>query len=153
MKPIEVSVQVEQPREEVFAFLDVMANHEPFTNHMLVDWSYSGPAAGVGAQARMRANVPGPKDWAEMTVIDGEAPSRIVEQAVSAGGKRRTQGTYTLHELPGGGTDVRFELRYLEMPLPDRALSPLLRAWLARANARAMTRLGEQLAGGATPAP
>ena len=153
MKPIEVSVQVDQPREEVFAFLDVMANHEPFTNHMLVDWSYSGPASGIGAKARMRANVPGPKDWAEMTVVDGEAPSRIVEQAVSAKGKRRTQGTYTLHERPGGGTDVRFELRYLEMPLSDRILSPLLRAWLGRANARAMERLGERLAGGAAPAP
>ena len=81
----------------------------------------------------MRANLPGPKDLSEMTVIDGEAPSRIVEQAVSAGGKRRTQGTYTLHELPGGGTDVRFELRYLEMPRSTGLLSPLLRVWLAKA--------------------
>jgi hypothetical protein len=145
MKPIDVSVQVEQSREEVFAFLDVMANHELFTDHMLVDWSYSGPASGIGAKARMRANLPGPKDFSDMTVVDGEAPSRIVEQAVSAKGKRRTQGTYTLHELPGGGTEIRFELRYLEMPAIDKLLSPLLRAWLAKANARAMERLEETL--------
>lgn len=56
MKPTVVSVQVDRPRDEVFAFLDVLSNHEPFTNHMLVDWSYEGPAAGVGARARMRAN-------------------------------------------------------------------------------------------------
>jgi hypothetical protein len=148
MKPIEVSVQVSQSRETVFAFLDVTANHEPFTNHMLVDWSYSGPASGVGAKARMRPNLPGPKDWSDMTVVDAEVPSRIVEQAVSAKGKRRTQGTYTLHQRPDGGTDVRFELRYLEMPALDRLLSPLLRAWLVRANARAMDRLGETLAAG-----
>ena len=29
------SIDVPQPREQVFDFLDVMANHEPFTNHML----------------------------------------------------------------------------------------------------------------------
>jgi len=80
-----------------------------------------------------------------MTVIDGEAPSRIVEQAVSAKGKRRTQGTYTLHELPGGGTDVRFELRFVETPALDKVLSPALRRWLEKANARAMERLGETL--------
>ena len=62
MKPIHVSVRVDRPREEVFAFLDVLANHEQFCDHMLVDWSFSGPAAGVGARARMRANAPGPKD-------------------------------------------------------------------------------------------
>ncbi len=148
MQPINVSVQVQQPREQVFAFLDVMANHEPFTDHMLIDWSYSGPASGVGAKARMRANLPGPKDWSEMTVIEGEAPSRIVEQAVSAKGKRRTQGTYTLHELHGGGTDIRFELRMLEMPALDRLVSPLLRRWLLKANSRAMERLGESFASG-----
>ena len=148
MQPIEVSVQVEQAREDVFAFLDVMANHEPFTDHMLVDWSYSGPASGVGAKARMRANLPGPKDFSEMTVIEAEAPSRIVEQAVSGKGKRRTQGTYTLHELPGGGTEIRFELQILEMPALDKLIAPLLRRWLVKANARAMERLGESFASG-----
>ncbi len=43
MKPITVTTTVPRPREEVFAFLDVLGNHEPFTNHMLVDWSLSGP--------------------------------------------------------------------------------------------------------------
>src|SRR3954452_21416963 len=39
VQPIVVTTSSAHPREEVFAFLDVMANHEPFTNHMLVDWS------------------------------------------------------------------------------------------------------------------
>lgn len=90
---------------------------------------------------RPREEVPGPKDWADMEVIASEAPSTTVEQAVSAKGKRRTQGTYTLTPAPGGGTDVQFELRYLDMPLPDKLLSPLLRAWLQRANQKAMDRL------------
>ena len=44
MKPVRVSTEVPFPREEVFDFLDVTANHEPFTDHVLRDWEYSGPA-------------------------------------------------------------------------------------------------------------
>ena len=141
MKPIVVTTHLQRPREEVFAFLDVLANHEQFTDHMLVDWTLSGPPAGVGAKARLRANLPGPKDWADMEVIASEPPSTNVEQAVSAKGRRRTQGTYTLTPAPDGGTDVQFELRFLDTPLPDRLLGPLLRGWLKRANQKAMDRL------------
>ena len=145
MKPIEVSVHVDRPREEVFAFLDVLGNHEQFCDHMLVDWTLSGPPAGVGARARLRANVPGPKDWSDMEVKVSEAPRTTVEEAVGAKGRRRTRGTYVLDEAPGGGTDVRFTLEYLEAPAQERVLMPLLRMWLQRANAKAMVRLGETL--------
>lgn len=146
MKPITVGVRVEQPREQVFAFLDVLSNHMQFTDHMLTDWSFSGPAAGVGAKARMRANVPGPPQWADMEVMTSEAPVMTVEEAVGANGHRRTRGTYTLEELPDGATNVRFELSYLAMPPSERMAAPLVRAWLKRANAKAMRRLGDTLA-------
>ena len=144
MKPIVVSTTLPGPREDVYAFLDVLANHEPFTNHMLVDWTVSGPATGVGAKARMRANAPGPKQWIDMEVVSASAPATIVEEAVSAGGKRRTRGTYTLTERPDGATDVQFQLEYLAMPASEKLMTPLLRAWLSRANAKAMERLAEQ---------
>jgi hypothetical protein len=124
-----------------------MANHEPFTDHMLVDWSYDGPPTGVGARARMRANAPGPQTWIVMEVVAASAPSTIVEEAVSAGGARRTRGTYTLSDRAGGGTDIRFQLEYLAMPRSERLATPLLRAWLKRANARAMRRLHQTLSG------
>jgi hypothetical protein len=145
MKPISVSTRVDRPRDEVFAFLDVLANHQPFTDHMLVEWSFSGPAAGVGARARMHADVPGPKDWMEMEVKESRAPVTTVEEAVSANGRRRTRGTYTLDELPGGGTHVRFDLTFLETPLRDRLLVPLTRPWLRRGNEKAMQRLRQAL--------
>ena len=146
MKPINVSTTVPKPREEVYAFLDVLGNHAPFTDHMLTDWSVSGPASGVGARARMRANTPGPQTWIDMEVVAAQPPERIVEKAVSGNGKRRTRGTYTLADAPGGGTDVRFELVYEQAPLAERLLSPLLRAWLLRGNQKAMDRLRETLA-------
>jgi uncharacterized protein YndB with AHSA1/START domain len=146
MKPIRVSTTVEQPREEVFAFLDVLANHEAFTDHMLVDWSFSGPAAGVGARSRLRANLPGPKDWAELEVLDAEPPATIVEETVGAGGRRRTRGTYRLTDLPAGGTRVEFELAFLAVPGRERLVLPPLRAWLRRGNEKAMRRLAQSLA-------
>jgi hypothetical protein len=83
MKPISVSVRVDRPREDVFAFLDVLADHAQFTDHMLVDWSFDGPAAGS---------------------------------------------------------------QYLEAPPSERLAMPLIRAYLKRANAKTMRRLGETLA-------
>jgi uncharacterized protein YndB with AHSA1/START domain len=151
MKPITVSTTVPQPREEVYAFLDVLGNHEPFTNHMLVDWTLSGPRTGVGAKARMRSNTPGPKQWADMEVIDATPGERIVEQAVGAKGRRRTEGTYTLRDAPDGGTDVRFEFRYLEAPASERLMMPLLRSYLQRGNQKAMERLHETLTAGGRP--
>ena len=144
MKPIVVTTTLDRPRAEVYEFLDVLANHEPFTNHMLVDWSVDGPAAGVGAKARMRAKAPGPKQWIDMEVVAATPGTTITEEAVSAGGKRKTRGTYTLSDRPDGGTDVRFQLEYLAMPAGEKLMAPVLRAWLQRANAKAMERLREQ---------
>jgi hypothetical protein len=145
MKPISVSVRVDRPREEVFAFLDVLANHVQFTDHMLIDWSFDGPAAGVGGKARERANMPG-EQWMETEVLESVPPIRTVEETVGANGKRRTRGTYTLEELPGDATEIHFQLEYLETPGSERLAAPLIRAYMKRANAKAMRRLGEALA-------
>lgn len=151
MKPVTTSVRIDRPREDVFSFLDVLANHEQFTDHMLVDWSFEGPAAGVGGKARMRAKVPG-EQWMELEVLESVRPVRTVEVTVGAHGKRRTRGTYTLDETPDGATDVHFQLEYLRAPLSERLRGPLIHAYMRRANAQAMRRLGQTLARPAEPA-
>src|SRR4051794_7149753 len=125
MKPIVVFTTTDRPREEVYEFLDVLGNHEPFTDHMLVDWKLDGPPRGVGAKARMRANAPGPETWIDMEVVAATPGETIVEEAVSAGGKRRTRGTYTLADRPEGGTEIRFQLEYLAMPTAEMLASPV----------------------------
>ena len=153
MQPVTVSVTVERPRDEVYAFLDVLGNHEPFTNHFLLDWSLDGPAAGVGAKARMRGKAPGGQsEWMDMEVVEAVAPERIVERAVSGGGTRRTRGTYRLTALGEHRTEVEFELVYEHAPAGDRMLAPVVRAWLRKVNGRAMERLGEQLTSDRVPA-
>ena len=54
MKPVRVSIDVPQPREQVYDFLDVMSNHEPFTDHILKRWNYSGPDRGSAPRLRSR---------------------------------------------------------------------------------------------------
>ena len=80
-----------------------------------------------------------------MEVVESRRPERIVERTIGAGGRRRTRGTYTLTDAPGGGTHVQFELAFERIPLWERPLMLLLRPWLERGNRKAMGRLRETL--------
>jgi Polyketide cyclase / dehydrase and lipid transport len=99
----------------------------------------------VGAKARMRVKSPGPDDWLEMEVIEAEPPRTTTEESVSAKGRRRTRGTYTLERLPDGGTHITFELAWLQAPLTERLAAPLARSVVRRANARSLERLAQTL--------
>ncbi|MFZ1995874.1 MAG: SRPBCC family protein [Solirubrobacteraceae bacterium] len=145
MKPVRVTTDVPQPIDEVYDFLDVMANHEPFTDHILRDWEYSGPDRGVGSRARVHVSAAGRTDTVDIEVVDAERPTRIVERNIGAGGRRVANGTYTLSALPSGGTHVQFEYTWSQIPLSERVMSPVVRGMLRRANERAMARLAERL--------
>jgi hypothetical protein len=143
---VTVCIDVPSPREQVYDFLDVMANHEPFTDHMLVDWVYSGPARGVGSKARVTAKLGGSSDVVEIEVVSAQAPEEIVERNVGAKGHRVGHGTYTLQELASGGTRITFEYTWQQAPLRERLAAPLVHAIMRRGDERAMRRLAEQLA-------
>jgi carbon monoxide dehydrogenase subunit G len=145
MKPVHVSIDLPQSRDDVYDFLDVMANHEPFTNHILKDWEYSGPDRGIGSKARVHVSAAGRTDTVDIEVIDAERPARIVERNIGAGGKRMATGTYTLSDRPEGGTHVEFEYAWQQVPLSERVMAPVVRGMLRRANERAMERLEQQI--------
>jgi carbon monoxide dehydrogenase subunit G len=147
MKPITVSVDVARPREDVFAFLDVMRNHERFNDHMLSGWQYTGPTRGVGANATVQTKVAGKTDSLVIETVSSTPPVEIVEQNVGAGGRRRANGTYALEALPSGGTRIQFVYAWREAPLSERLLAPLVRAIMRRPLQRSMDRLAEQLDG------
>lgn len=146
MEPVTVSVEVPDSREDVYAFLDRLANHESFTDHLLKDWEYSGPASGVGAKAKAKVTAPGSNEIVSIEVLGAEPPRRIVEENLGAHGRRRARGTYTLEQLPDGGTRVSFEFAWLEAPRLERFGAPLTRAFMRRANGRSMRRLADALA-------
>lgn len=144
-KPVTVSIVVPHARPDVFAFLDVMGNHEVFTNHMLSDWSYSGPPSGIGAKARVHSKAARRIETIDIEVVDSHAPVRIVERNVSAGGRRIGIGTYELVERRHGTTRISFTFAWLRAPLLDRVSAPLARGILRRGSERAMERLAKQL--------
>jgi hypothetical protein len=144
MKPVTVSIDVPQPPEQVYDFLDVMANHESFTNHYMTDWAFAGPDRGVGARATATVTLAG-KVAVAIEVVEAQFPRSIVEQNTSANGRRVARGSYVLDPLPGAGTCVSFEYAWLRAPLPDRLLSPITRAVIRRANQSAMTRMAAEL--------
>ncbi|MER6045940.1 SRPBCC family protein [Streptomyces sp. NPDC001793] len=150
MKSVAVSIDVPQTPEQVYDFLDVMAHHERFTNHYLTDWRYSGPGRGVGSCATVTAALGGSRTEVTIEVVEAEAPRRIVERNVSAGGRRLAHGTYVIEPLPGGGSRVSFRYAWERAPFADRLLAPAVRATMRRANRTVMQRLAAELARQAT---
>jgi hypothetical protein len=146
MKPVTVSVDVPQPPDQVYEFLEVLGNHERFMDHFMVDWELSGPRKGVGAKANVRVKATAEKDWTDVEIVEADANRRLVEETIGgSGGKRRTRGTYLLEPLPAGGTRISFELEFLEMPTGERLMGPLQRVYVRRVNGKGMKRLAEAL--------
>jgi hypothetical protein len=145
VKPVTVSATVPKSSQDVYEFLEVLANHELFMDRMFIDWRFSGPERGVGAQARAKASAPGSQEWTEFEIIEA-APRRIVAEAINAGGKRRIRSTYLLEDLPDGRTRISLEFAWLEAPRLERLGTPLARAFVRRANGSAMRRLAKRLA-------
>ncbi len=146
MKSVSVSIDVPQTPEQVYDFLDVMAHHERFTDHYLTDWRYSGPGRGIGSCATVTATLAGTKTDVTIEVVEAEAPRRIVEHNVSAAGRRRAHGTYTISPTRTGGSLVSFTYAWTRAPFAERLLAPLVRATMRRANRTVMRRLATELA-------
>jgi len=145
MRPISVSIDVPQNREAVHAFLDVLAHHELFTDHMLRDWACSGPPAGVGAQAEVINVLAGQRVPVTIEVVAAVHGESTTERNVSAGGRRVGQGTYNLADLADGGTRVTFTYAWVRAPLEDRLLAPIVRPVMRRAFRRALERLADEV--------
>ncbi len=113
MDPVTVSIVVSAPREQVFDYLQDIANHPEFTDHYLVDWHLTridsvGPAPG----ARFRVKAPGNRfSWGDVTFAEVERPHRIVEVGRTGKNNRiRTLGVYDLAPAAAGSTRVQFTL-------------------------------------------
>ncbi|NEB79089.1 SRPBCC family protein [Streptomyces sp. SID14478] len=153
MKDVSVSIDVPHEAEQVYDFLDVMAHHEKFTDHYLTNWRCSGPDRGIGAAATVTAALGGTKTDVAIEVVEAEAPHRLVERNVSAGGRRLAHGTYVVDRLRGGGSRVSFTYAWELAPFADRLLAPVVRATMRRANRRVLTRLAAELARSEHPLP
>jgi uncharacterized protein YndB with AHSA1/START domain len=142
--PVALSITIAKPPEEVFSYLADVANHPEFTDHYLVDWRLTREESyGRGAGARFRLKAPLQRfDWADFTIIEAEAPHRLVLAGRAGKFNRiRTLTTYTLDPGTGGQTDLAFEVD-TQPPLPtDRLMGAITRPWLRRKARRGLKRL------------
>lgn len=145
MDPVTVSTIISAPREQVFDYLQDIANHSEFTDHFIVDWRLTRiDSIGRGAGARFRVKAPGNRfSWADATFVEVDRPHRIVEAGRTGKNNRiRTLGVYDLAPAASGTTRVRFTLQTMPATLSDRLVESLgARGWLKRKNGRAMRRL------------
>ena len=140
-----MSIIVDAPREQVFDYLQDIANHPEFTDHYLVDWHLTRiDSVGLGAGARFRIKAPRNRfSWGDVTFVEVQAPHRIVEVGRTGKNNRiRTLGVYELASASPDATRVRFTLETEPATLADRLIEGLGgRGWLKRKNGKAMRRL------------
>jgi uncharacterized protein YndB with AHSA1/START domain len=143
--PVTVSIVISASREQVFDYLQDIANHPEFTDHYLVDWHLTREdSIGRGAGARFRVKAPGNRfSWGDSTFTEVARPHRIVEVGRTGKTNRiRTLGVYELAPAPGGATRVQFTLETEASVLSDRIMETFGgRLWLKRKNEKAMRRL------------
>ena len=146
MDPVTVSVTIDKPREEVFAYLADIANHPEFTDHYRKDWRLTREdSEGPGAGARFKND--GRFDrfgWYDINFAEVDAPFRLV--GVGRGGKYNRIETFeqwTLEPSGGGGTRLEYMFETVP-PLPtDRLVEALSgrRGWTRRNAGKALRRL------------
>ena len=148
-----MSIVISASPEDVFDYLNDIANHPEFTDHYLVDWHLTRvDSVGVGSGARFRVKVPGNRySWADVTVVESERPHRIVERGRTGKDNRvRTLGVYELSPVAGGATRVTFTLETIPATPVDRVMDMFgARSFNRRKGMRALRRLRAILEEGA----
>ncbi|HEV7563976.1 MAG TPA: SRPBCC family protein [Solirubrobacterales bacterium] len=149
MGPISAEVEIDAPRERIFALIDDLSVRPSFTDHFLTDFHLTRiDPVGVGAGARFRVNAPLRKIWMDTTIVEQEEESKIVE--AGSGGRTNRIPTHTVWELTGGsgGLTAVSVTHWTEPPNPlDRALEVFSGGsfWQERAWREALRRLREMI--------
>lgn len=158
MGPVSAEIEIDAPRERVFATISDLARRPSFTDHFLTDFHLTRiESGGVGAGARFRVSSPLRSVWMDTAIAELEDPHKLVERG--RGGRANRIPSTTVWELTeGAGSLTRVRVsRWTEPSNPlDRALEVLAgnstleqRAWR-----EALRRLRDQLESGETaPAP
>jgi uncharacterized protein YndB with AHSA1/START domain len=151
MGPVSAEIEIDSPREQVFAVLLDLAARPSFTDHFLTDFHLTRiDPKGVGAGARFCVKGPLRKIWMDTTIVSTEPPFRIVEEGESGRGNRiRSHTVWELREGPGSLTCVRVS-HWTEPAAVDRALEIFSGGslWVGRGWRQALRRLRDSLESG-----
>lgn len=155
MGPVSAEIEIDAPREEVFALLIDLSARPSFTDHFLTDFHLTRiDATGVGAGARFCVKAPLRKVWMDTTIVFIDPPFQIVEEGEAGRGNRiRNHIAWELKEAPGSLTSVRVS-HWTEPGAGDRALEVLSGGsfWLERGWRQALRRLRDNIESERPPA-
>lgn len=152
MGPIRAEVEVDAPRERIFALIGDLSLRPSFTDHFLTGFRLTRlESRGVGAGARFRVKTPLRSPWEDTAIVEQEENTRIVEQG--AGGRSNRIRTHTVWELSGGsggsGGLVKLAVTHWTEPANplDRAVESLSWAafWRRRGWREALRRAREAI--------
>jgi uncharacterized protein YndB with AHSA1/START domain len=148
MGPLSAELEIDAPREQVFAALVDLAARPSFTDHFLTGFHLTRiDGRGVGAGARFQAQGPLRKVWMDTTITATDEPFRIIEEGRGGRGNRiRNRTVWELTEASGRQTAVRVS-HWTEPAAADRLLELLSLAsvWQARGWRLALRRLRDDL--------
>jgi uncharacterized protein YndB with AHSA1/START domain len=143
--PVTVSVEVARPRQQVFDYVDVVANQESWRKNLYKDWRFEGPKRGVGAIAWATTDAPTSNERIEFKAVASQSPEKIVGEIESAHGKRQTTETYRFTEVGEGRTRIELEFAWRKVPKSERIAPFVSRAFMARAQGKSLKLLVAQL--------
>jgi len=158
MGPFGAEIEIDAPRERVFAAIADLAGRPAFTDHFLTGFHLTRlESSGVGAGARFRVAVPLRSVWMDTAIAEVEAPHKLVEHG--CGGRGNRIPATTVWELTeSGGSLTRLQVSHWTEPSNhlDRALEALSgnAHWQRRGWREALRRLRAQIEGErSSPAP
>lgn len=149
MGPVSAEIEIDVPRERVFAAISDLARRPSFTDHFLTDFHLTRiESSGTGAGARFRVAMPLRSVWTDTAIAEIEAPHKLVERG--RGGRGNRVDATTAWELTGaGGPLTRVRVAHWTEPSNpfDRLLEALCGAsyWQQRGWQEALRRLRDQL--------
>lgn len=151
MGPVSAEIEVDAPRELVFATIADLARRPSFTDHFLTDFHLTRiESRGVGAGARFRFEQPLRSVWMDTAIAELQEPHRIVERGRGGRGNR-IPATTVWELLEGGGSLVKVRVSHWTEPANpiDRLLEALSGAsfWQQRGWSECLRRLRDQLEG------
>ena len=108
MGPVSAEIEIDVPRQRAFEAIADLSLRPAFTDHFLTDFHLTRiEPTGIGAGARFRIAVRPRRVWMDTTIVEAEAPHRLVEHG--RGGRANRIPSTTLWELkegPGALTTV-----------------------------------------------
>jgi uncharacterized protein YndB with AHSA1/START domain len=144
MGPVSAEIDVDAPRERVYAILADLSNRPAFCDHFQHEFRLQRiDPVGIGAAARFHLEAPFFHFWMETVVDTVEAPHLIVERGRGSRTDRMPVGTaWELSEAGGGMTAVQVSFWTEPEHHLDRVKDALMPAgWHRRQWRRALARL------------